>query len=53
MTKPELSDFERVIAYLRQLRARGAWGTTELVWQGQQIVFIKQHDSYKPGELPG
>lgn len=45
-------DFESVILFLRHLRAKGAWGTTEIVWRGQEITFVKQNAGYKPGELP-
>lgn len=44
--------FEEVLLYLRSIRARGAYGTTELVWRGQDIVHVKQSDGFKPGELP-
>lgn len=46
------SEFEHIIRWLRELRAKGTYGQTTLVWQGAKIVRIKHEDSYLPVELP-
>lgn len=55
MTEPlkrQTHTIEEIIDFLCGVKAEGSYGTTELIWQGHDIVRIQHTASYKPGSLP-
>lgn len=48
----ERYSLDRVMAYLRLCSKRGTFGSTEIFWNGHEIVSIKHHESLKPHDLP-
>lgn len=44
--------FQEVLAFLTYLHSTGTHGTTELKWNGCNVVFVRHAHGYAPGELP-
>lgn len=41
-----------IVSFLSEIKARGIYGTTTIIWRGADIPKIEHLETYLPGGLP-